>query len=128
MISASRQRHAPWVLHWDRMNYFQMPGVQLAVRPGLLPDDMEMTPAVIRHTQALSDAYRFYDVSYPLFDYAVLSIRLDKSVADTSRLCILGEGEREIDATYHDGWVMGKIRDLGMTYEIGYRKVLIHNK
>lgn len=127
-IPPSRQRHAPWVLHWDRMNYFQMPGVQLVVRPGLLPDDVEMTPAVIRHTQALSDAYRFNDVSYPLFDYAVLSIRLDKSNADTTRLCILGEGEREIDATYHDGWVTGKIRDLGMTYEIGYRKDLTHNR
>ena len=120
-IPPKRTQHAPWVLHWDRMNNFQLPGVQLMVRRGLLPDDVEMNPTIVSKS-GLSKVYRFTDVSYPLFNWATLSIRLDREVKDTDHLCILCDGDKEVEAEYHDGWVTGKIRDLGLSYEIGYKQ------
>jgi hypothetical protein len=80
-----------------------------------------MNPTIVSKG-GLSKVYRFTDVSYPLFNWATLSIRLDREVKDTDHLCILCDGDKEVEAEYHDGWVTGKIRDLGLSYEIGYKQ------
>jgi len=118
-IPAAPVKHAPYVLKWDRLNNFQMPGVQLLVRRGHLADNVELQPIVVFNPKGLSDCYRFTAVSTPLFNWAQISIYLKKKVADPSKLCIIS-GQRNIGGVYHDGWVTANIRELGAEYQIGY--------
>ena len=108
------------VLHWNQVNHFQLPGLQLTVRPQLLPDDVCLQPQVLQGKEGFSRAYSFCPTSYPLFNWAEISIRLDHPVADTKRLCIKCNG-LDAGGTYHDGWVTAPMRELGAVYEIGLR-------
>ena len=46
------------LLYWDRMNNYQLPGLQLIVRPGLLAEHTELVPNVEFREGDLSDAHR----------------------------------------------------------------------
>lgn len=113
------------LLRYDRMNCWQRPGVSLQIGRGLLPDDIELSPKVVFKTEALSDEWSFYKMSYPLFNWATISLRLKGKVEDTSKLYIVCHygSERYMGGVYQDGWVTGKIRELGARYEIGYDDV-----
>ena len=121
-IPRGRQRYAPWLLKWGIANSFQRPGVQLMIRQGLLPNDVELMPHVSVGKKGLSDAWSFHDGSYPLLGWAELSLRLKTIPADTTGIGILGIEGREYEASVNDGWVTGRIRELGNTYEVGFRK------
>lgn len=110
------------VLRYDRMNVFQRPGMTLTVAQGLLPDDVELSPKVNVMTGALSDEWSFYRQSYPLFGWARISLMLRKAVPDPSKLYIVSHYgvDRYMGGTYKDGWVTGRIRELGASYEIAY--------
>lgn len=109
------------VLHWDKVNHYQLPGLHLTLRPQLLPDDVCLQPRVSQGKEGLSRAYSFYPTSFPLFNWAEISIRLNRPVADTARLCIKCNG-LDAGGTYHRGWVTAPIRELGAVYEIGIRQ------
>lgn len=109
-------------LRYDRMNVLQRPGMSLKIFTGLLPDDIELMPTVRSDTEALSDEWSFYKQSYPLFGWAQISLRLKKTVSDPSKLYIVSHYgvDRYMGGTYKDGWVTGRIRELGAKYEIAY--------
>lgn len=110
------------MLSYDRLNSFQRPGMALIVRPGLLPDDVELSPRMASEPDALSNKWSFYGQSYPLFDWAKISLKLNKPVKNPSKLYIVSHYgvDRYMGGTFKDGWVTGRIRELGAWYEIAY--------
>ena len=110
------------MLWYDRINNFQQPGLMLLVAKGLLPDDVELSPRVKVKPGALSDEWSFYGKSYPLFDWAKISLRLKHKVKDPSKLYIVSHYgvDRNMGGTFNDGWVTGRMRELGASYEIAY--------
>lgn len=110
------------VLHYDRMNSFQRPGVMLFVPPGMLADDIVLSPDVKVRPGSLSDVWRFYHKSSPLFGWAKIALKLNGKVDDPDKLYIVARygADRYMGGTYNDGWVTGKIRELGASYEIAY--------
>lgn len=109
-------------LMYNRLNVYQRPGVSLVVRPGLLPDDVELSPKVIYKHDAISGEWSFYGCSYPLFDWAEISIKLNKDVLNPEKLYIVSHYgvDRYLGGNFENGWVTGRIRDLGARYEIAY--------
>ena len=121
-IPVARRRSVMNMLLHDRINGFQRPGLMLLVPKGLLPDNVELSPKVKAKPDALSDEWRFYDRSYPLLDWAKISLRLKKKVADPSKLYIVSHYgvDRNMGGEFKDGWVTGRMRELGADYEIAY--------
>lgn len=121
-ISKSRQQSVMNMLFYDRMNGFQRPGLMLLVTPGLLPDNVELSLKVTVKPDGLSDEWRFYDRSYPLFGWAKISLRLKKQVKDPGKLYIVSHYgvDRNMGGVFKDGWVTGRMRELGASYEIAY--------
>lgn len=120
MIRPKQRKNIARTLLFDRMNRFSLPGMQLCVRPGLLPDNVELQPRILRQPGKLSDSYQFYSSSYPLFNYATIHLRLNKDVKDPSKVYVKsnwGSG-RYMGGTYNDGWVTGRCRELGASYEL----------
>lgn len=110
------------ILRYDRLNSFQRPGVSLTVAPGLLPDNVTLCPRMKYRPDGYSDEWGFYNTSYPLFGWARISLKLRKKVKDTRKLYIVSHYgvDRYMGGAYKDGWVIGRIRELGASYEIGY--------
>ena len=107
-------------LAYNRPNSVQRPGMSLMVPLGALPDNVEL--AVGAKPGALSNEWRFYDESYPLFKWAEISLKLNGRVADPDQLYIVSRqnGDRSMGGRYKDGWVTGRMRDFGLTYAIEY--------
>lgn len=107
-------------LAYNRPNSVQRPGMSLMVPLGALPDNVEL--AVGAKLGALSNEWRFYDESYPLFKWAEISLKLNGRVADPDKLYIVSRqnGDRYMGGRYKDGWVTGRMRDFGLTYAIEY--------
>ena len=107
-------------LAYNRPNSVQRPGMSLMVPLGALPDNVEL--AVGAKPGALSNEWRFYDESYPLFKWAEISLKLNGRVADPDKLYIVSRqnGDRYMGGRYKDGWVTGRMRDFGLTYAIEY--------
>ncbi len=107
---------------WNRTTSFSRPGVQLMFSPKLLANNVSLQPTIRRHPNALSDSYSFYSTSCPLFSWATLAIRCNKKVAEPSKLYIAGYSgiERFYGGSYKNGWVYGRIRELGAKYQIAY--------
>ena len=121
-LPKKREPNLPRLMRWNRANCFQMPSVQLTMPQNLLGDDLELRPRRMRQPNRLSDAFAFYDSSMPLFSWASLSIRCNRKVADPSKLYIAGKAgaTRFYGGRYQNGWVTGRIRELGAIYEIAY--------
>lgn len=118
----ANQTHPYYVLRYDRMNHFQLPGAMLMVGQRLLGTDVELQPRVRKTVEGYSDSYSFTALSEPLFEDARLSLRVNKAVKDPQKLYLVEHygPDRYMGGDYHDGWVTGKIRDLGATYELQY--------
>lgn len=110
------------MLRWDRVNDFQIPGAHLYLRRQMLPDNVVLVPRVRKQASGLSDVYTFYNSSYPLFGWAQLSLRLNRKVKDTTKLYLICRNgyDRFNGGTFKDGWVTGRVRELGAEYMIGY--------
>lgn len=121
-IRPQRLRTIMNVLRYNHSNSFQLPGMSLFVRQGLLPDDVDLAPTVMIKPGKLSAEWSFYRQSYPLFNWAKISLKLLRPVKDTSKLYIVSHygTDRYMDGNYSDGWVTGRIRELGASYEIAY--------
>lgn len=119
-LKPKRKLSSMMTLRYDRMNHFHQPGLMLNVRRGLLPDNVELKPRTTKRPGKLSDSYRFYDSSYPLFNWANISLKLHKKVKDPSKLYIKSTwgSARFMGGIYKEGWVTGRCRELGATYEI----------
>lgn len=117
------------LFRWNQTNTFSAPGVHLIVPYGLLASDMWLQPTVRPRDTGFSDSYRFYPVSYPLISDGEIMLfvdtdRVDKDEVvrrelDTSKFYVTANG-RYAGGDYHDGWVSGRIRELGANYELAY--------
>jgi len=108
------------LLRADRTSLYQLPGMQLRLRKGLLPVTTALRPQVRRQPSALSDSYSFALTSTPLVDYGQISIRLNREVAHPDKLYIVsdwGNGQY-MGGTFKDGWVTGKVRELAAHYTV----------
>lgn len=99
-----------------------MDGVRLELPCGMLPYDMEFFPKRISQPDKISDAYTFYNSSFPLFGWAKISLKLNCKVKDTSKLYISTNfGSRNfVESVYANGWVTGRMRELGAVYDVAY--------
>lgn len=119
-IRPRRNKSVLLTLRYDRMNYFPLGGAVLSVRQGLLPDNVELQPRIRRQPDKLSDSYQFYSTTYPLFNWAKIHIRLNRTVKDPSKVYVKSNwgSNTYMGGTYKDGWVTGRCRELGATYEL----------
>ncbi len=119
------------LFHWNQTNSYSIPGdMQLVVPYGLLATDMLLQPVITRQAGKVSDAYSFYPQSYPLVTDGELHLRprLDNigadsiihTEADPSKLYVRSSKGRYQGGDYRDGWVTGRIRDLGLSYSLDY--------
>ena len=117
-------------LRYNVTNLIQQQGAYLIVSPHRLPHDVELSPTRLPQPHSLSDAYRFHNVSLPLFGRSSICIRLNRKVPDKSKLYIRSKfmPTRFLGGIYTDGWVTTGVRELGDSYEIAYDDVppLIH--
>lgn len=119
------------IFHWNQTNSFSYPGeMQLVVPYGLLASDIQLQPQIVSKPSQVSDAYCFYPASYPLFTDGEIHIRprLENIGADSiihtdpdlSKLYVHNSQGAYLGGDYNDGWVTGRIRDLGGTYSLDY--------
>ena len=118
-VPKAPRKNLRWMLRWNQTNHLQLPGFQLTLGRHQMAVDTEVQPIVSLQPGQLSHAYTIAQQSTPTFRDAEISIRLNRQVSDTSRLCIAA-GEREYPVTCKDGWVTAKIRELGATYQVRY--------
>ncbi len=119
-IPQYRKQNLMNTLFYNKINVFQRPGLSLTLRRGVLPDDVELLPRTKEGT--LSNIWNFYAQSYPLFDWAYISLQLNSKVKDPSKLYILCQygSDRYMGGIYDNGWVTGRMRELGASYSIAY--------
>lgn len=119
---ATVRRYGHGVMRWNRANLLSRPGMQLVIPAGMLSDDVELYPSVINKPDRLSSAYTFTDRPLPLLGWGELSIAVHGMVKHPEKLYIVGHYgvERFMGGTYKDGWVTGRICELGTRYELEY--------
>lgn len=107
-------------LRWDMPLQYRLPGLLLTSVSGSVAGDVCLKPIIHHKTNALSDDYTFMSSPQQLFRYAMLSLRLNKKVTDTSKLYISCRNMKGkfLGGEFSHGWVTGKIRNLCDTYEI----------
>lgn len=107
--------------HWNQANSYSTPGMQLIVPPGLLTTNVVLHPTikVKDEIDALSDVYCFHDRSLPLVSDATVSLHVQCPVEDPSKLYVVSNGKYQ-GGDYSNGWVTGKIRDLGIACQLAY--------
>ena len=105
------------VLRWDRQNNFQLPGLQLIIRPGSLATDRFLTPEVEFKPDSLSDSYVFCSSSFPLVRPAIISIRVKRKLAAGEKIYVDCDGVN-LGGSYQDDWITAYSSDLGGTYSV----------
>ena len=109
------------LLRWNQTNTYSIPGMQLVVPYGMLTNDVHIHPSVKEAIglDALSDIYTFHNHSLPLVADATVSLYVQCPVEDTSKLYVSSDGVFQ-GGDYADGWVSGRLRDLGAAYTLAY--------
>lgn len=120
------------LFRWNQTNTFSAPGIQLIVPYGLLASDMHLQPMVYPHEGGFSDRYSFYPTSYPLISDGEISLyaftdrvgadEVVRQEYDYTKFYISADG-RYAGGDYQNGWVSGKIRELGATFTLDYDDV-----
>ena len=110
----------PPLLRWNRTTILSRPGVQLVVPYGLVAADTPLSPTISRQPDRWSDACQFAQSSLPLMTDARLSLYARRTDGDPSKLYVASTDGRFMGGDYHDGWVTGRIRELGACYELRY--------
>lgn len=120
------QRHGAHLMSCRKTSTFSLPGMQLVVPYGMLAADVWLQPIASHREGEWSRRYSFTQESCPLVGDAEISIAIDgwhKDVAvettDSSKFYLTCDG-RYAGGAYHQGWVSGRIRDLGATCMIAY--------
>ena len=104
----------------NRRQCLQLPDLELVVAPSSLAEDASLQPKATNGS--LSACYTLTPKSFQLFNYGKIKLRLRKDVPDKSKLYIVSHfgTDRYMGGTYSNGWVTGRIRELGASYEIAY--------
>ncbi len=117
------------LFRWNQTNSYSVPGMQLMVPYGLLANNVVLKPKVESHPQKLSDGYRFTQLSCPLLRDGQISIfvreenfggdEVVRQELDPTKLYVSSKG-KFVGGEYADGWVKGRVHDLGNIYELAY--------
>lgn len=118
-VQKSAPSHAGTLLRWNRLSSYAVPGLQLVVPYGSLPHDVVLHPMLHKDSDAVSPTYTLSPSSLPLFRYVNLSIHPLQDVQDPTKLYVTGNN-RYFGGEYKDGWVTGRIRELGYAYRLAY--------
>ena len=120
------QRHGTHLMSCRKTSTFSLPGMQLVVPYGMLAADVWLQPIASHREGEWSRRYSFTQESCPLVGDAEISIAIDgwhKDVAvettDSSKFYLTCDG-RYAGGAYYQGWVSGRIRDLGAICMIAY--------
>lgn len=101
---------------------FQRPGMQLNLRPGLLPYNTQLKPKITMQPGKLSHLWNFSTTAFTLIGWGDISLKLNHPVRNPKKLYIVCHSgtDRYSGGHYENGWVRGRARELGATYEIAY--------
>lgn len=108
---------------WNRTNMFSLPGMQLVIPSGNLPDNIRLNPTAKEPSEgSLSSTYSFYHRSFPLFGKAELSLAVRGGKPDPTKYYIVcrSDHNRFMGGNYANGWVTANISELGASYELEY--------
>ena len=103
---------------WNQTNSYSVPGMHLIVPYGLLTKNTLLSPMSKARPGKLSDSYSFYATSCPLVAAGEISFYVNQNV-DVSKVYVASDGVFA-GGDYRDGWVTGRVNDLGAWYELAY--------
>ncbi len=111
-------------IYYNRHNTVRLEGCLLKIEKGLLADNGYIVGRKVSLPSAYSPAYNFAPTTYPLFGWTNISIKADQvAVSDPSKLYVAARNGLAIagppmycGGTYKNGWVTGRMRDLGFFY------------
>lgn len=107
---------------WYTENRFGAKGMRLLIPRSSLYNDLYFRYDTERSDRYLSDIHILHDAPVPLHQKAQLSIYLSQdSLADKSQYGIISIRNKRLSwvgGTYRDGWIDGKISELGNHYAI----------
>lgn len=111
-----------YVLHWDKVNILQEPGLNLVIPRGMLYDDAYLNYAVRADSGDIAFTYQLNDTRIPLHGRCELRIGLRRCpLEDMSKYYVAGinsRGEKySVGGKYEDGFVKTTIREL-RTYTV----------
>jgi hypothetical protein len=111
-----------YTLYWNKKNTYKVSGAQLVVDKHLLAENVAVDPVIGRGRY--SNTYRFKVFNYPLLGEAKLAIKITGSGNPKKYYLASNWGTKHYQKSkYSKGWVIGEIRQLGSTYELGYDDV-----
>ena len=114
-----RDRH---ILHWNKVNLLQEPGLELFIPRGMLYDDVAINYAVRSDSNAIAFTYQLHNEWVPLHSYCDMLIGVRrKPVADTTKYYMARVNNKgkliSVGGKYENGFVKARIRELG-TYTV----------
>ncbi|MBQ2524416.1 MAG: M23 family peptidase, partial [Prevotella sp.] len=121
-IHRTKLAHPLHTLVWNRLNNYQLPGLQLQVPSRYLVENVVLTPRVSTKENSFSSSYQLSEKSIALLKHCKLSLQVKKEVKDPSKLYIISHSKTDkfVGGEYKDGWVTAKILDLNAEYELAY--------
>ena len=99
-----------YILHWDRVNILQEPGLQVVIPKGMLYEDAYLNYTTRADSGDIALTYRLHDTNIPLHSYCDMSIALRRMPVEDSTKYYVG-------GSYEDGRMKVRIRELG-TYTV----------
>lgn len=111
-----------YVLHWDRTNVLQEPGLELVIPKGMLYDDAYLDFCMRADSGDVAFTYQLNDERVPLHAGCEMRIGLRQMpVEDGAKYYVAGvnsKGRRyHVGGRYEEGYMVAKIRELG-TYTV----------
>jgi hypothetical protein len=106
------------LFRWNQTNSYSMPGMHLIVPYGMLTKNTTLQPMVKERPGKLSGSYKFFLTSCPLVAEGEISFYVDQKV-DVSKVYVANDGVFA-GGNYQDGWVTGRVKDLGSWFELAY--------
>lgn len=116
-LPVSASTDSPWQLHGRVCGSIQLPGIQLDCPEHSLPTRLSLTPKITFKEGAISPTCRFHYTHLPLIQWARLSI-LCRDTTGSRQFYLRGEDGKAYGCGFSNGWVHGRVRELGQSYEV----------
>lgn len=117
-----QRRRCTQTFIWNRENRYSDNQFSLIIPKDYLYDNLCFVLKNTSSQKYLSDIFEVNDVHVPLHNYCDMSIKLNNdTLANKSQYGIVrisGSKESWVGGTYKDGFISGRIRELGHTYAV----------
>lgn len=117
-----QRRRCTQTFIWDRENRYSDNQFSLIIPKDYLYDNLCFVLKNTSSQKYLSDIFEMNDVYVPLHNYCDMSIKMNNdTLTNKSQYGIVrinGGKESWIGGTYKDGYILGRIRELGHTYAV----------